>query len=243
MEYKITYKEFGEHAVLLEWPSQISEEILIEILNYKGHLESFFKGKNFEFIPSYASLAVIDLEKRFNVAMLIDQLKELETQEIKNVELRRTLWKLPVCYDEEFAMDLENLCNIKDLTREKFIKLHSNTSYTVYCMGFLPGFMYLGGLPEILHTNRLDTPRLKVPAGSVGIGGRQTGIYPQKSPGGWNIIGNCPVQLFDVANNPPCFVSVGDRIQFYPISRPEYDILKIKVETGIHMPEKMVWND
>ncbi|XLS30650.1 5-oxoprolinase subunit PxpB [Flavobacteriaceae bacterium M23B6Z8] len=243
MEYKITYKAFGEHAVLVEWPSKINEDILFNILNYRERLKEFFKKKNFEFIPSYTSLAVIDLDKKVNPEKLIDQLKEHEDKKIEGVQLRRKLWKLPVCYDLEFAMDLEKLCTEKGLKQDRFVKLHEDQVYTVYCMGFLPGFMYLGGLPEALHSKRLETPRLKVPAGSVGIGGSQTGIYPQQSPGGWNIIGNSPVQLFNVSKKPPCFISVGDRVQFYSISKPEYDILKIKVETGIYTPENSAWND
>ena len=138
-------------------------------------------------------------------------------------------------------MDL--LCDEKKLTPAQIIKQHTEATYTIYCMGFLPGFMYLGGLPEALHFRRKSTPRLSVMPGSVGIGGNQTGIYPQESPGGWNLIGNCPVKLFNINNMPPCFVKVGDKVKFYEISRPEYDIIDIKVQTGIYEPEKEVWND
>lgn len=160
-----------------------------------------------------------------------------------NIELKRTLWKLPVCYKDSFAPDLNYVCEEKGLSKEELITLHTGSIYTVYCMGFLPGFMYLGGLVDSLHLKRRSSPRPSVPPGSVGIGGSQTGIYPQESPGGWNLIGNCPVTLFNSSHKPPCFVSVGDHIQFYSISEQEYEFLKIKVQTGIYKPENKELND
>ena len=102
--------------------------------------------------------------------------------------------------------------------------------------------MYLGGLPASLEIPRRAEPRLKVPKGSVGLASKQTGIYPQESPGGWNIIGNCPVDLFDPKKDDPCFVKVGDKIQFERISKAEYKLHKIEGEVGIYEPEKVVLN-
>jgi inhibitor of KinA len=243
MKNSLTFKEFGEYAVLIEWPSKINEETLEEVLQFKQEAEHHFNNKNLEYISAYTSLAVIDVSGNLKASELIDQLQNLTPEPKAKVKLKKSFWKLPVCYEDSFAPDMAILCNEKGLTPEELIELHTKSIYTVYCIGFLPGFMYLGGLPETLHSKRKTTPRLSVEAGSVGIGGSQTGIYPQKSPGGWNIIGNCPVKLFDVAANPPCFVSVGDKVQFYAISKPEYEILEIKIRTGIYKPEKKVWND
>jgi len=118
------------------------------------------------------------------------------------------------------------------------IQLHASQQYTVYGIGFLPGFMYLGGLPKDIEVPRRSSPRLQVAKGAVGIAGKQTGIYPQESPGGWNIIGNCPVDMFNVDRDKPCFVSVGDQIQFYSISKAEYDLRTIEGELGIFKLQK-----
>jgi len=129
---------------------------------------------------------------------------------------------------------------IKGFSLAKLIQLHTAPLYTVFCIGFLPGFMYLGGLNVVLHHPRRSAPRLKIPKGSVGIGGEQTGIYPQASPGGWNIIGNSPIQLFDPHNRNPCRISVGDKVKFYDVSEAEYELLSIQVETGIYNMESEV---
>ncbi len=125
---------------------------------------------------------------------------------------------------------------------EEVIRLHTGHTYVVYGIGFLPGFMYLGGLPETLEVPRKSAPRLEVRKGSVGLAGKQTGIYPQQSPGGWNIIGNCPIPLFNVEKEQPCFVNVGDRIQFYAINKGEYDLHQLQAEVGIYNVEKKRWH-
>ena len=142
------------------------------------------------------------------------------------------------CYDISLGIDLEDVSERLQLSQEELVFMHTNQQYTVYGIGFLPGFMYLGGLPKALEIPRKETPRLKVPQGAVGLASRQTGIYPQESPGGWNIIGNCPVTIFNVHNAPPCFVNMGDKIQFYPISKAEYDLHKIENEVGVFKLEK-----
>jgi len=152
------------------------------------------------------------------------------------------LWTLPVCYDLEFGMDIEEAANTLKISVEELIKQHTSHQYVVYGIGFLPGFMYLGGLPSSLEIPRRAEPRLKVQKGSVGLASKQTGIYPQDSPGGWNIIGNCPVALFDPSKKDPCFVKVGDKIQFESISKAEYELHKIEGEVGIYKPEKVVLN-
>jgi inhibitor of KinA len=136
-----------------------------------------------------------------------------------------TTVEIPVCYASEFAFDLDDVARRTDLEPNEVIALHSSTEYRVHCVGFTPGFPFLGGLPPKLATPRRETPRTEIPAGSVGIGGKQTGIYPVKSPGGWNIIGRTPLRLFDPQRNPPVLVRAGDGVRFRPISREEFDQL------------------
>jgi len=136
-----------------------------------------------------------------------------------------TTVEIPVCYASEFAFDLDDVARRAGLDVDGVVDLHSGTEYRVHCVGFTPGFPFLGGLSPKLATPRRETPRTEIPAGSVGIGGMQTGIYPVKSPGGWNIIGRTPLRLFDPQKNPPVLLRAGDRLRFRPINREEFDRL------------------
>ena len=130
--------------------------------------------------------------------------------------------EIPVCYDPAFSPDLDFLCEQKKLTREEVIELHTSTSYRVFMIGFLPGFPYMGEVHERIRMPRKEKPRSQVEAGSVGIAGVQTGIYPVASPGGWQIIGRTPLRLFDKDRNPPVLLEAGNRVKFYPISKQEF---------------------
>ena len=133
--------------------------------------------------------------------------------------------EVPVCYDDEFGPDLDAVARHARRTAADVVGLHSAAEYLVHAIGFLPGFPYLGGLPSELATPRRATPRSRVAAGSVGIGGAQTGIYPFESPGGWNLIGRTPLRLFDPARAQPALLHAGDRVQFQAISRGEFDAI------------------
>lgn len=191
-------------------------------------------------VPAYSSVTLIHREKPIAFEKFKAQLLEWYAEDKKDVKREKLLWRLPVCYDFEFGIDLEDVAKQAGRSVEQIVDLHTKHSYTVYGIGFLPGFMYLGGIPEVLEIPRKPKPRPKVLKGSVGLAGRQTGIYPQDSPGGWNIIGNCSVPMFDPKKEPPCFVNVGDKVQFYPIEKAEYNLHKIEGEVGIYKVEKIV---
>jgi inhibitor of KinA len=131
--------------------------------------------------------------------------------------------EIPVCYDEEFALDIGDVASRAGLPVEEVIRIHAGQDYRVACVGFSPGFPYLSGLPPELATPRRASPRKEIPAGAVAIGGTQTGIYPRKSPGGWNVIGRTPARLFDVEREPPALFQAGDRVHFRGISRQEFE--------------------
>lgn len=152
-----------------------------------------------------------------------------------------SLYKIPVCYEAAFAPDLEAVCAQLKLSPETLISKHSKAIYTVYGIGFLPGFMYLGGLDSELEIPRKSSPRMKVPAGSVGLAAKQTGVYPSESPGGWQLIGQTPIPLFNPLQDSPFFAEVGDKIQFTPISKDTYKLLKIQVAAGIYNIEKTIY--
>jgi len=133
--------------------------------------------------------------------------------------------EIPVCYDPEFAPDIDDVVRHTRIPTTEIVNLHTVAEYRVACIGFVPGFTFLAGLPKNLATPRRDVPRTEIPPGSVGIGGAQTGIYPLRSPGGWNLIGRTPLKLFDPTKDPPTLLSPGDRVCFRAITREEFDSL------------------
>jgi inhibitor of KinA len=130
--------------------------------------------------------------------------------------------EIPVCYDPEFALDIDDVARRANMSPSEVVRLHSGAEYRVACIGFVPGFPFLAGLPKKLATPRRDAPRKKIPPGSVGIGGAQTGIYPLRSPGGWNLIGRTPLRLFDPEKNPPALLHAGECVRFRAITREEF---------------------
>jgi inhibitor of KinA len=134
--------------------------------------------------------------------------------------------EVPVCYDSEFAPDLDHVAEHAKISPIEVIDVHSTGEYRAACIGFVPGFPFLSGLARKLATPRRDVPRKEIPPGSVGIGGAQTGIYPLRSPGGWNLIGRTPLKLFDPAKDPPALLRAGDRVRFRAITREEFEALK-----------------
>lgn len=214
----------------MEWPRTVSEAILKDILKFKSVIAK--EIENVELIPAYNSLTLIATQN-IEFSKLIAHLKTLYKLNYTQEDIERKLWHIPVCYDLDFGIDMEAFSLEKKLAIDEIIELHTAPLYTIYCIGFLPGFMYLGGLSKTLHHPRRKEPRLHIPQGSVGIGGEQTGIYPQESPGGWNIIGNSPVKVFNPSNEPPCGVQVGDKIKFYPINKDEHELITIQVDAKI----------
>ncbi len=231
-------KPMGEKALLLEFEPRIDESLLEKLLEIKAFIKKNIFKEEVEVINTYASILI-----NYNVAIEdvygeISHLKELLRDANIENKKEKELFHVPVCYDLKFGMDLEYLSQEKKLSVEEIISLHTSPIYTVYFIGFLPGFLYLGGLDEKLHFPRKEQPRIKVEKGAVGIGEKQTGIYPQTSPGGWQIIGNSPVPLFDKNNIPPCLISAGSRIKFYAVDLGEHEKICEEVKAGKFELEK-----
>lgn len=238
--YPISIRPFGSHAVLVEWPEEVEESILDDILQFYQYLkDKCLKETGWEMIPAYNSLTLVHNSSIVEFKSFNKKLKKWYDEKPQISLKHKNLWRLPVCYDLDFGIDLKEVSDTLNMSITELIDLHTKSTYTVYGIGFLPGFMYLGGLPKSLEIPRRSTPRMKVEKGAVGIAGKQTGIYPQESPGGWNIIGNCSVPMFDPKMKEPCFVNVGDKVQFYKIERAEYDLHKIEGEVGIYKLEKI----
>lgn len=185
-----------------------------------------------ETIPAYASLLVKYDPFLTDYAALCEALRGLESclSAVSSGEGR--VVEIPVCYGGVYGEDLPFVAQHAGLSEQEVVALHSARPYRIYMLGFLPGFPYLGGLDERLHTPRLATPRTKIPAGSVGIGGRQTGIYPMESPGGWQLIGRTPLTLF--APGRPLPYAAGDRIRFVPIDEAEFERIRRDEEANRH---------
>lgn len=225
-------KGMGERAILIEFEPEISKNLLEIILFYKNYIQQNHVKVKGEVINAYNSLLVVyneDIEDVYSEVSVLE--KMLEKPPVTEIS-KSTLFHIPVCYDSEFGLDLQEISHHNDLSKEEIIGLHSAPDYTVYFIGFLPGFLYLGGLDERLYISRKNEPRLKVEKGAVGIGEKQTGIYPQVSPGGWQIIGNSPVQIFDKTKYPPCEISAGDKVRFYPVSKEEFYDISEEVKSG-----------
>ena len=217
-------------AVLIDWPEAIDDQILEDMIRFRAVIEKHHP--QLEIVPAYNSLTLIG-RAPLDHEELIPELKALYNLTAEVDELKRKIWNIPVCYDPPFCLDLEEMAEAKGFTPTEIIEKHTGGTYTVYAIGFLPGFMYLGGLEEDLHFPRRAQPRLKVPGGAVGIGGQQTGIYPHESPGGWNIIGNSPIKIFNPENDPPCGIAVGDLIRFYAIDPDMHELFTIQVRAGV----------
>jgi len=194
-KYDINIRSFGNYAVLIEWPHKVEEAILEDILRYIKVIKTKINSKIWEFIPSYNSLTLIHRKGAIDFIKFRGQLQDWYAEKNTEEEQNRFLWRLPVCYDLDFGIDQLEAADYLGISTQELIALHTAHQYTVYGIGFLPGFMYLGGLPKKLEVPRKGVPRLNVAKGAVGLAAQQTGIYPQNSPGGWNIIGNCPVPL------------------------------------------------
>ncbi len=223
MTYNLNYFQFNEFSILINWPENIDENILQDIINYKNNIENNYFKHKVEAISAYNSLLIVYNNTIDNINDRFNELKALYYSENTVKNTNPLIWKIPVCYDAKFGIDLEQFSKEKKLSKTNVISLHSDPVYTVYFIGFLPGFLYLGGLSDKLFLDRKITPNLNVKKGSVAIGGQQTGIYPQDSPGGWHVIGNSPIQLFNANNTQPCVIKPGDKVKFIPVAKQEYD--------------------
>jgi inhibitor of KinA len=242
-DFELQYKPFGECSILIEWPQIISKKTLCDVVLYKKKLENYSFKQKVYIKSAYNSILITYNSTINNFYDEILTLKDIYFDDFEGININSRLWKIPVCYDLEFGLDLEEISFKNNLKISKIIKLHTNTNYLVYFIGFLPGFLYLGELDKQLHFPRKKTPRLNVKKGSVAIGGSQTGVYPNESPGGWNIIGNTPLNFFNVNHKNPCFAKSGDRIQFVSVSKRNYDIIRNQVENNTYTIESEVMYD
>ncbi|MFC0772516.1 5-oxoprolinase subunit PxpB [Terrimonas alba] len=220
----------NETALLVSFENRIDEDINKQVIALHELLGKRPFDGFIESVPAYASLAVFynlivvkknckDNTTTFEwVKMVVEEL--IAGLENDVVAAGAETIRIPVYYN---GQDLESLARLHKLSIEDVVQIHTEKIYRVFMIGFLPGFAYMGKLDERIATPRHATPRTNVKAGSVGIAGLQTGIYPMSSPGGWQLIGQTPIKIFDITREKPCLLKAGDKIQFAPISKQEFD--------------------
>lgn len=239
MDKIITYKPFGNQIILLEWKTRIDTSILKEIIRFKNKIEFQKKILYTDLIVGYNSLAIKYKKPFLDFSIELEILKSIEKIEIQTERDTNFIFEIPVCYDVNFGIDLEEISAKSGLSIDKIIKLHSERIYTIFFIGFLPGFLYLGGLNEQLFFDRKANPRIQVEKGSVAIGGQQTGVYPNDSAGGWNVIGKTPINFFDIENVNPCFAKAGDKVKFKPVCIDEFYQLEKEVRVNTYQVLKI----
>ncbi len=229
--------EAGEQGLVVEFGDEIDPVVNARVHRLAGTLMAQMPTRILEVVPTYRSLMIYFDPAVISWQALQQRVAELlESPEPAGVnETRRTI-TIPVCYGGEFGPDLEFVARHNGITAQEVIALHSSLPYLVYMLGFMPGFPYLGGLPERIAAPRLAVPRVKIAAGSVGIAARQTGIYPVESPGGWQLIGRTPVTIFRPLAPSPFLFAAGDYLQFAPISEDEYISIREQVDSGTYAP-------
>ena len=219
----VRIKVAGENALIVYLGNTLSSTVAGRVKQMSQQLSECLADQLVDLVPSYASILVIYRSDRISTDELRKHIEEFgkAASEPMTTEAGR-LVTLPVWYGAEAGPDLKALAESNGLTPDEVVQRHHALEYRVYAIGFAPGFAYLGEVDEAISRPRLATPRQHVPTGSVGIADRQTAVYPAESPGGWNLIGRCPVRIFDPMAAVPMPMAVGDRIQFEPISRTDY---------------------
>jgi len=212
----------GEDAIMLYLGEETSPQTSARVQAAAAAIELALGGDLVDLVPSYASVLIIYDAMRTDHLSVAHRVREAVDAGQTQASAEGRTVVLPVYYATEVGADLEALAARSGLSTEEVIALHSGTEYRVYAIGFAPGFAYLGQVDKRIAAPRLTTPRQKVPRGAVAIADRQTAIYPAVSPGGWNLIGRCPVRMFDADAEPTMPVTVGDRVRFESISRERF---------------------
>ena len=224
----------GDTSLSVEFGNAINEAINHDIRAYKIALEKADIPGIVETVPTYRSLMVHYDPAVIRYGALRERLEQLlgEMGEIKIPP--SPVLEIPVLYGGEMGPDLPFVAENAGMSEEEVITIHSGTEYLIYMLGFTPGFTYLGGMSEKIAAPRLKQPRVKIPAGSVGIAGTQTGVYPIDSPGGWQLIGRTPVKMYDPDREVPILPEAGQYIKFFPVTQEEYDRILSEVEAGTY---------
>jgi inhibitor of KinA len=228
----------GDTALVVEFGQEIDQRLNARVLALARHLDDAGLAGVVETVPTFRSLMIHFDPLVVPAAALTARVTEL-AQKPPAAEAAGRCWRLPVCYDASFALDLDDVAAQVDLSAAQLIEQHSAQTYHVYMLGFLPGQAYMGDLPSGLVLPRRQTPRQAIAAGSIAIAMSMTCIFPKQTPCGWHVIGRSPVPLFQVSPTPQALLAPGDKVQFRPVSRREYDELTADIEAGELAPNRI----
>jgi len=218
----IRFFPISPYILEISWKAEISKAILYEIIAFKKIIKALYGPRLIDCVSGYNTLC-LRFVKPYDGVALENELKDLYRNLNPTGYHSPTIWRVPVLYN---GKDLGSFSEA--LSIEELIQRHTAVDYVLHFYGFMPGFIYLGGLDPLLHRPRKVNPDRSIPAGSVAIGGKQTGIYPFESPGGWHILGTCPVKMFDPSQDPAVWAKEGDTIRFYRVDQPEYEKMKMQ---------------
>lgn len=232
LEFKLD--PLGDTAVRVQLGSTIAPNTNQKIRSFALLLErERIRGVS-EWIPTYTAVTLCYDPYIISYTRLVEKITNLY-KKLENITLPSAeVIHIPTYYGGEAGPDIERVANHNQIEVEDVINIHSGSSYLIYMMGFTPGFPYLGGMSKKIATPRLEKPRQKIPPGSVGIAGEQTGIYSLETPGGWQLIGRTPLRLYDSSNDSPMLLKAGDYLKFISISKEEYDRIEADIQAGTY---------
>jgi inhibitor of KinA len=217
----------GDAAIVIQLGDQISPVINGRIRAIGAYLDEYSFEGFIEYVPAFTTVTLYYEPWIINYTKLLSLLQEMANEVLEDQEVPSgRVLEIPVRYGGKWGPDLDFVASHNKISTAEVIAIHTAPEYLVYMIGFAPGFPYLGGMNELISAPRKDTPEMKIAAGSVGIAGKQTGIYPIETPGGWQIIGQSPVKLFDLNRKVPASLKAGDRVRFVAISEKEFNKLK-----------------
>ncbi len=226
------FHSYGDSAVLINFEQKIDPQVNAKVITLKNVLgKGAIKGL-VNCIPAYCSITATYNPLEISYNEICDQIEALAVRSSQTKALKIRYLNIPVCYDAEFSLDWNEVEKQTGLTSKKVIEIHTSAIFQVYMLGFLPGFVYMGSLPESISCSRKTKPRLRVPSRSVGLAGLQTGIYPSEAPGGWQIIGRTPLNIFDGTKTDPFLFRAGDSVKFKAVTKEIYDRIEKNVRSG-----------
>lgn len=238
METKI----LNEQTIIYYFENEISRSTFNKVQYVVTYIEKQQLTSIIEIVPSYRSI-MLTIDTTIDVPKTVIAQLNIEALDLNSIskEMEQTcIINIPVLYGDEHGPDLEEVAQHNDLSINEVVNIHSSNRYLIYLLGFMPGFPFLGGLSEKIHTPRRNEPRTKIPAGSVGIANNQTGLYPKQSPGGWQIIGQTPIDVFNINREPMCLYQPGDYIKFYSITQEEFEDFKEQQQNNTFNYERLV---
>ncbi|MFZ5944186.1 MAG: 5-oxoprolinase subunit PxpB [Bacillota bacterium] len=229
MTEEVKYLFSGDCALTMEFGNEINPQTNNRVRKVVDLLEKTNINGILDWIPTYRSILLRYNPLVISNYQLINELRRLENPKDQKEFIAPLVTEIPMVYGGQHGPDLEYVASHNNLSVEDVIRIHNEKNYLIYMMGFTPGFPYLGGMSESIATPRLKSPREKIPGGSIGIAGTQTGIYPIDSPGGWQLIGKTPVRLFDPDKKEPFLLRAGDYLRFVPINEEEFNQIELQV--------------